>query len=230
MASPRSFDISEPQVLAQVGGELQWTHLVLLRRLEGTGARWLVLKPNGLIESLDFTSIPLLTLLRATELPEGTIDDVVLFPAELTDEDMVSHHRRAAAMSRLVGPSVPTADPARPGQSWRICHSGCEFFGDAVPDDVVSNTNSGAVRGSTGLALHEGNWWPVELVPDNEYASWMSYMRNGPGRDPRIAGAVRDGSGRRYVPLRDYLGMLRPMDRSKEKDYPHKGPPVVLEL
>ncbi len=157
MASPRSFNISEPQVLAQVGGELQWTHIVLLRRLEGTGARWLVLKPNGLIESLDFTSIPLLTLLRATELPEGTIDDVVLFPAELTDEDMVSHHRRAAAMARLVGPSVPTADPARPGQSWRICHSGCEFFGDAVPDDVASNTNSGLVRGSMGLALHEGN-------------------------------------------------------------------------
>jgi hypothetical protein len=58
----------------------------------------------------------------------------------------------------------------------------------------------------------------------------MEYMRNGTGRDERLAGLTRDGTGRRFVSLHDYLGMLRPTDRSKDKDYPHRGPSAAIEV
>ena len=74
------------------------------------------------------------------------------------------------------------------------------------------------------LAFSDDQWLPVERVPDSELAGWMTYMRSGPGRDPRVAGDAVDVSGRRYVSLHDYLGMVRPVDRSKTKDYPHRGP------
>ncbi len=107
---------------------------------------------------------------------------------------------------------------------------GSEFFGDAVLDDVVPNTNSGLARGSIGLPQHDGNWWQVEPVPDCECVSWMSAMRNGPGRDSRIAGAVQDGFGQMLVLLHDDLRKSRPVLWSKEKDYPHMGPSDALGL
>ena len=242
MASPRSFNISEPQVLAQIGRDSQWMHLILLQRLEGSGDQWIALYPDGCIGNLDFTAIPFLTLSRATELPEEVRDNVVLFPFELLDEDMAPLHRRAADLARqawhgmgYAAPVEPTTDPTRLRRSWRICQPESEFFGVAVPDDSVSNVIAGLTRGSRGLALLGGSWCPVEPVSDSEYMSWMAFRMNDPTRELRTVRAARGHAGPRstcsvLVPPHDHLSVSQPTDRSEEQGYPHQGPASALEL
>ena len=244
MASPRSFNISEPQVLAQIGSDSQWMHLILLQRLEGSGEQWIALYPDGCIENLDFTAIPFLTLSRATELPEDVRDNVVLFPFELLDEDMAPLHRRAADMAfnscpassmawhgmGYAAPVESTSGPTRRRRSWRICLPESEFFGVAVPDDSVSNVIGGLTRGSRGLALLRGSWCPVELVSDSEYTSWMAFRMNGPTRELRTVRAARGDAGPMLASPHDHLSVSQPVDRSEEQDYPHQGPAFALEL
>ena len=60
--------------------------------------------------------------------------------------------------------------------------------------------------------------------------TWLASCRRGPRRHPRIAGDGRDAAGRRYLGLHDDPGLLRPIDWSKDKDWPHRGPPAASEL
>ena len=103
------------------------------------------------------------------------------------------------------------------------------LFGEIVPDDVMSSDSTGVIRGAMGLAFLEGAWWPVERVADPDEHHWRQSIQSGPGRDERLAGDVRDSSGRRHVNLHDYLALLRPVDRSRKKDWPHPGPSAALE-
>ena len=225
-----AFDIAEPQVLAHVAGQTHpYMHLVLMRRIDN--AKWLALKPSGLIETVDLATMQILPLVRSAAFPDALLGQVTEFSVPLVEADMAMHQQRASAMLRLLS-SAPAAAPASgvAGTSWRICHTGCPYFGDAVPDEDVNTGPDAPVRGAMGVARFEGQWWPIERVPDNELASWMEYMRNGTGRDERLAGMVRDGAGRRFVPLHEYLGLLRPQDRAKDKDYPHRGPSAAIEV
>ncbi len=229
-----AMDIPEPQVLAEspvlTGGALNRVHLILLRRVDQNSGKWLCLKPNGIIEVRDLNAVVIIPLVRNSLFLAGTDGDVGQFPYVLSEDDLVQHHARASQMSRLLGPAPIVADIARTSESWRVCHPGSLLFGEVVEDELVSSPSTGVVRGAMGLAFVDDHWWPAERVADRDYLTWMSSLRTGPGRDPRVAGNVRDGSGRRHCTLHGHLGMLRPVDRSKDKTYPHPGPSAAIEL
>lgn len=228
-----SLDVPEPQVLvASAAGE--WDHWVLLRRQQD--AVWLALGPGLEVEVLDLKSQRIVPVGRDQEFSVPAGDDVRTFDDVPTDRELRDAHARATRMASLLG--LPVGAPAgagtgfapRASESWRVCHPGCEYFGEEVPDDVVSNASTGVDKGSMGLALIEGFWWPVERVRDTEVETWLAHLRAGPRRDPRLAGDRRDASGRRFVNLHDYMGMLRPVDLTKVKDWPHRGPSATTEV
>ena len=224
------FDIAEPQVLVAnaAGATWPWTHLILLRRLQG--ARWLALRPGGLIETVDLEAVRILAVGRRGLFPDSLDGFVETFDSVPSSGALGLFHAQANQTATLLGGLPAAPDAVRSGETWRVCHTGSESFGEAVADDVVGNAGSGVVKGAMGLALVDDLWLPVERVRDSELASWLSYMRAGPGRDQRIAGDVRDAAGRRFCLLNEYLGMLRPVDRSKEADYPHPGPSACVEV
>ena len=228
-----SLDVPEPQVLVSTGNG-EWDHWVLLRRQQE--AVWLALGPGLEVEVLDLKGQRIVPVGRDQDFPIGAGDDVRTFENIPSDRELRDGHGRAARMASLLG--LPVGAPSgltsgfapRAAESWRVCHPACEFFGDEVPDDVVSNAATGVEKGSMGLALIEGFWWPVERVRDTEVENWLANMRGGPRRDPRLAGDRRDAAGKRYVSLHDYMGMVRRIDRSKDKDWPHRGPSAAAEV
>ena len=224
-----SLDIPGPQVL--VGDAAgHWDHRVLLRRLRD--AVWIALDGNGGVELIDLAPARIVALGRNQTFPVAAADTVDTFTDTLTDEELRDAHARAARTAALFGDAAgtATAGSSRLAADWRVCHTGSELFGEIVADDVVSNSSTGVDKGTMGLALIDGLWWPVERVQNNDYQLWASHLRSGPGRDPRIAGDRRDATGRRFVSLHDCLGMLRTVDRSKDKDYPHRGPSAAVEV
>jgi hypothetical protein len=98
-----------------------------------------------------------------------------------------------------------------------------------VDDDIMASDTTGVVRGAMGLAFVDDTWWPVERVAEPEFFQWRQAIQSGPGRDERLAGDVRDRAGRRHLSLHEYLGMLREVDHSDRKDWPHPGPSAALE-
>ena len=87
-----------------------------------------------------------------------------MFDNATNEQDMRDAHSRAARTASWLG--LPTSGPdsvtdgfvPRWHEGWRICHPGCELFGDEVPDDVVTNPSAGVDKGAMGLALIEGFW------------------------------------------------------------------------
>ncbi len=206
---------------------------MLLKKFKpGTDAdgRWMVLTPILSVEPRDISAVRIMVLTRGVPMPSSVATSVHTFAVEPTVAELQVHHAHAVTSAALfsadggAGMACSTGPPA----SWRVCHTGSPIFGDTVSDEQV--TAGGAlVRGAMGLCEVDGTWWPVERVPDAEYAAWRNYMLNGPHRDERLAGMVVDTSGRRFVGLHDYLALLRPVDRSKQKDYPHRGPSAAVE-
>ena len=228
-----SLDIPEPQVLVSTG-DGTWDHWVLLKRQQD--AVWLALDPGSTVEALDLRVLRIIALARNQDFPVDEDEEVRTFDDAPSERDLRDAHARANRTAGLLGlPAGGAAGsaggfaPRRPS-SWRVCHPGCEFYGDEVPDDVVGNSTTGVDKGTMGLALLEGYWWPVERVRNDEVDSWLAGLRGGPRRDPRLAGDVRDAGGKRFVNLSDYMGLLRPIDRAKDKDWPHRGPSAAAEV
>ena len=104
------------------------------------------------------------------------------FDDPLADRDLRDAYARANLTSLLVGLPVGPATGRAGGfaprrwESWRVCHPGCEYFGDEVPDDVVRNHTTGVDKGALGLALIEGFWWPVERVREDEVDAWLASL------------------------------------------------------
>ncbi len=221
-------DIAEPQVLihAPDHADGDWLHAVLLRRVEQS--KWICLLPDRTIERRDLSAAPLHMVARLAAFPDSVVDYTVRFSTPPTDVELGVYHARASQMAMVLGGEHTVPPAAAAGSSWRICHTGAARLGDAVDDELVQNGQ--CIRGAMGLAQVDGEWWPVERVLDAEYAAWRTYMLHGPHRDQRIAGDVRDAAGRSFVSLHDYLGLLRPVDRSKEPDYPHPGPSAATEV
>jgi hypothetical protein len=223
-------DVAEPQVLIQNpgGAAFPWTHVVLLRRLQE--ARWLALKPAGIVDTVDLTALRIIAIGRRATFPDAVIGLVGEFDTAPSAGALSLFHAQAVQTAGLLGGAAATSSTGRPGESWRVCHTGNVLFGEVVPDDVVGNSGTGAIRGSMALTFVDEQWLPVGRVPDAELAAWMSYMRTGPGRDSRVAGDSVDAAGRRHCSLHDYLGMVKPVDRKEQKDYPHRGPSAMTEV
>jgi len=229
--SPGAFDIDEPQALLfdPDNPDGDWLHLVLLRRIQG--AEWVCLKPDFSLEIFDLQSRRVHALRRRGPFPRSTDGYVIEFEEALADDELAQQHAQATALANLMTANATTESALpRAGLSWRVSHTGSEYFGEAVDDAVVSASSTGVVRGAIGLAHVHDQWLHVERVPDAELASWLTYIRNGPGRDSRLAGSVRDAGGRSFVSLHEYLGMLRPVDRSKDPSWPHRGPSAAVEV
>ena len=155
------FYIPEPQVLVTTGAGT-WDHWVLLRRQQD--AVWMALDPGLEFEALDLKVHRIIALARNQDLPVDAEDEVRTFDDPPADHDLRDAHARAyRTASLLVLPAGPATGSAggfapRHPETLRVCHPGCEFFGDEVPNDVVSNHTTGVDRGAMGLVLIEGFW------------------------------------------------------------------------
>ena len=111
------FDIAEPQVLvANAGGaSWSWTHLVLLRRLRD--ARWLALRPGGLIDTVDLAQLRILAVGRRAQFPSALDGLVELFDDEPSPAAMGMFHAQANQTAVLLGGEPAGANAPRSGES-----------------------------------------------------------------------------------------------------------------
>ena len=225
-----SLGAPEPQVLASTRGGT-CGHCVRLRRQQD--AIWLVLEPEFIDEAFVLRVARTLALARNQEFPADQVMDVRAFddsPAQRDLRDVHAHANRTATFLGL--PSGPATflnggfAPRRPAPG-RLCHPGCESFGDEAPDDVVSNPATGVDERIMGLTLLVGRWWPEIRVRDDDADAWLAGPWEGPRRDPRVASDERVAGGKRPVSPSDYMGLLRSVDRSMDKCWPHCGPPAT---
>ena len=227
-----ALDLAEPQVLIHTpnGSSAEYTHLILLRKIRPAESRWVCLFPDGTLDVRDLSVCRITVLLRRARFPEWALGRVDEFARPPDETGLALLHAQATATANLLGGDAAAAPVATAGISWRVSHTGSEHFGVAIEDSTMASPDTGIARGAMGLALHEGVWVHVERVPDAELAAWRSYVLSGPGRDPRIAGDVRDAGNRRYCNLNDYVSMLREVDHTKDPSWPHRGPSAGLEV
>ena len=226
-----ALDLAEPQALIHTpdSADGDWLHVVLLRRVKD--AEWICLQPDASLVKWNLATHRIIALLRRAPFPEAVRGFVVEFQAPPNEGELSIFHAQAAQTAGLLGADGGSGlAMTRPGLSWRVSHPGSQYFGEQVDDAVMAADATGVSRGAMGLAFFHDEWLHVERVPDAELASWRNYIRSGPGRDPRIAGDVRDASGRPFVSLHDYLGMLRTVDRTNDPSWPHRGPSAAVEL
>ena len=171
-----AFDLPEPQILLNTPGDErgEWLHVLLLKRVAATAGdtRWMVLTPDLTVEPRDIGRVPIIGLSLSEPFPDVLLADTLTFGAQPSVAELIGYHGRASAAAALLRPEGvgATATSAGPPASWRVCHTGCDMFGDSVPDEVVTGP-TGVIRGAMGLAEIDGQYWPVERVVDSEAAA-----------------------------------------------------------
>ena len=225
-----SLDIREPQILIFYQQDpVQWHHRVLLRRLHD--AVWVVATPELEVQVEDLAKLRLAALPPAANIPAQIDRENVHLFVTLPDPQLQDLHAQATRMAAVLGGAAIQPEDSVPGRAhWLVSDPALENFGMPITDDIVNNGATGVTRNSIGMALVGGVWLPVERVADKDLVRWESSKRNGPGRDPRLAGDRRDAQNRRWLSLSDAVNTLRPTDLKKQKDWPHPGPRASEEV
>ena len=234
-AAIAGLDIAEPQVLVYYPNDPHFSYhqRVLLRRI--ADARWIVLTPDGEVEVTDLAQFQLIALARGGAVPAVAQGDSYLFRG-LTPAELAQGRAAADRLAVVLGaPPVAPGGPAPNVGVWRISDTGSVKFCELVADDVLADNATGAVRGDIGLALVEGEWYPVQRVRDGDLPTWRASKQCGPGRDDRLGGSRLDASGRRYQSLSEALATHRPFalsipDEVRRRGWPHVGPRAILEV
>jgi hypothetical protein len=225
-----SLDIREPQILVFFEpDQVQWHHRVLLRRLHD--AVWVLATPELEVQVEDLSRLRIATLPPAANIPAQLDRENVHLFAALTDQQLQDLHAQASRMAAVLGGAAVQPEDSVPGRAhWLASDPALESFGEPITDDIVNNGATGVTRNSIGMALVGGVWLPAERVADKDQTRWESAKRNGPRRDPRLAGDRRDSQNRRWLSLSDAVNTLRPTDLKKQKDWPHPGPRASEEV
>ena len=227
-------DIAEPQILYFFEDDpiLQWHHRILLRRL--SGAEWVVATPDGDIEYLDLQGARILALPRAAPVPRQVRGNCYLFGA-VPEVLLAQYHGAAQRMAQVLGAGAPApADAGLGPAEWRVADPGGKDFGEAVPNDVVTNAVLAHTPDSVGIAKvgTPPRWVHIQRVADGDVNLWMDEKHGGAGRDRRLAGPRHRGKkGQlKLTTLQDATDSFRPLDLSKWEDWPHDGPRAVMEI
>ena len=235
MAAARSLDLQEPQILAfYETDQIQWHHRLLLRRINS--ALWVWLTPDDEIQLGDLATVRIMSLARDAPFPPQTAGNIYAFADAPSETALRAHHATAARMASVLGAApLASADALQLQAQWRVSDPGRADFAEPVPEDLMSNPNTGIFRDSVGLArvtLSDGQsqWITVERVLEKDPDTWEADRRSGEGRDRRIGGDRRDMAGRRHTNLADALNTYRPMDLTKVMDWLHAGPRAILEI
>ena len=224
-----SLDIREPQIpIFYEQDQVQWHHRVLLRRLRD--AVWVLATPELEMQVEDLSKLRLAAFPPAANIPAQINRENVHLFVTLSDARLQDLHAQATRMAAVLGGAAIQPEDSVPGRAhWLVSDPALENFGMPITDDIVNNGATGVTRNSIGMALVGSVWLPVERVADKDQTRWESSKRNGPGRDPRLAGGRRDAQNRHWPSLSDAVNTLRPTDLKKQKDWPHPGPQASEE-
>ena len=158
-------NVAEPQVLLyDEGGNLEWHHRVLLRRLRD--AVWVVLIPERDIQVENLTEFTLIAFPRGAEVPVAPAGDAHLVAGAISEE-LADHHAQAARLVYIIGGRVAAAAGGGPAACWRVVDTSAIEFGSEFDADLVSGAATGVIRGAVGLARCGSpvRWLFVEFVP-----------------------------------------------------------------
>lgn len=196
----RTLDTVHRQVLVQYPEDRDgfvWHHRLLV--VPGREGRWVGVTPTHSVQVVDLSELNVRPLRRAAPFPTD-IDGSAIFafdpPQGREEEDLVVECADLAAVMGI-GPALTA--PALEG-SWFFADPAYAGFSKRVPEEAMADEDAVVVRGTTGLAMVDGEWTFIQKVVPKNFDGWKALKQTGPGRDMRIACEIRDPGGIRLAP------------------------------
>lgn len=200
-----TFSIGEIQILLYYPDDedgFVWHHRVLLAKVGG--GRWVALTPDKAFEIVSLLTHRHEVLDRHSRFPENKRDLCYGFDLDdLTKPELARLKRRAKIQAQLL--DTEAAHPELEDEGWFVAEPSHDRFGLRLTDDEV---NVAALMTSKGIAELNGIEVFVERVSSGELVEWKKKL-SGEGEDLRTLGAHFDSQGRRFVPFRDGVRLLR---------------------
>ena len=211
----RTLDVKEPQILLHLPDDpdgYPWHHRLLVLQIKG--GRWVSLDPELELQTVDLDAADYVLLDRNADFPQEKYNDVFAFEP-LPQSEVGGFRRRARTFLALHGDGGAEADE----QIWVIADPRDEFFGAAVPQQAVDDSEYIVDGGVKGVVEHEDDYRFVERIGKAELEATLKRWRAADS-DCRIWKVSRDASGNRNRSLADAAPLLT---EEAMNDWPHSG-------
>lgn len=162
-----------------------WHHRLLV--VPGREGRWVGVSPTHSVQVVDLSELNVRPLRRAAPFP-WDIDGSAIFAFDplqgWEEEDLVAECADLVAVMGI-GPALTA--PALEG-SWFFADPAYAGFSQRVPEEAMGDEDAVVVRGTTGLAMVDGEWTFIQKVLPKNFDAADRLRDPGPSRHPVGAG------------------------------------------
>ncbi|CAK0847888.1 unnamed protein product, partial [Prorocentrum cordatum] len=220
-ARPETLDIVESQVCIAFDDDpnFRWHHRVLLVP-SPTPGHWVAATPDAEIYLLKLDEYRVVALARAAVFPPRVRGQVYAFGA-LSDADLANLRRDGRNFAKVLGFSLPAAQPGVDVPRWIVADPASDHFGEEVGLERITSAERFISRDAVALVMlsdAEG-WVAAENAQLSDEPDWKAEKRAGPGRDRRVL--PQTGVSAHTVSLAQLVALLKSVD---VEDWPFEGP------
>ena len=214
-----TFDIAEPQIIVHYPNDAQgfyWHMRILLRKIGG--GRWVAATPDLELVVIDLTQLPHQVLDRNGRFPRAHRNEIYAFD-DLTRAEINGLKRRAAVQASILDDAAAAdVDEA----IWVVSENSHPRFGETLSEDDLVDAPLGEEK---GVVVLDNSEVFVQKILRSGLVDWRKERRTAEG-DLRLLGDHRDASGRRYLPFKDAVPLLR---ETSFEDWKKHGPRATRE-